>query len=122
MRISEHEDPGIVSLVEAALVLIDGEMRRTYWNKKQRELNSPFSNTGSSYSNPTFTVRAYEWDEEAEWKPNFEYKGLKVEWYKYLGRGMIVECDHEITARFLADMLNDCIQSLEKEDYKDCDL
>lgn len=117
MKIYESQDPGMVSLVEAALILIEGEMKRIYWNTKHRELESPFGNHGNEYSNQTFTVRAYEWDEEAEYKPNFEYKDLKVDWYKYLGRDMVVECDHEITARFLADMVNDCITSLEKENF-----
>ena len=109
-------------IVEAVLQKIEDEMCRLYWNANQKELSSPFRNTGESYGNGTFVVRAYYWgDDEVEiHKPNFEYKGFKVYWYKYLGRGLSWECDEELTLAYLDTMMNDCIKSLQ-HDFKEED-
>lgn len=101
----------MTELIVAVLENIETEMARQYWNKYQKEFCSPFRNTGEIYSNDIFTVRAYNWN--GNYEPNFEYKNLKVYWYKWLGRGVEFECDTEIDIKFLAHMLNDCRNSLD---------
>ena len=106
-------------LVEACLRKIEEEMERLYWNMNQRELDSPFRNTGAEYKDGTFYVSAYKWtddDDEDEYiAPNFIYKGLKVWWYKNLGRDLHAECDKEITVGFLAEMIEDCFKSMREQ-------
>lgn len=104
-------------LIVAILEYIEKEMARQYWNAHQKEIDSPFRNTGATFSNDVFTVRAYNWD--GNYKPNFEYKGLKIYWYKYLGRGIELNYDDinyddkGVTLEFLIKMLKDCKESLD---------
>ena len=105
-------------LIESVLDKIENEMERLYWNKNQKEMpSSPFQNTGGEYENDTFKVRAYNWDDNEE--PNFEYKDLKIWWYKHSHRGLYWEYNHEKNTLpppyFLEDMLLDCIESIEKD-------
>lgn len=100
---------------------IESELMRLYFNKYQKEMDSPFGNYGPSavYENDTFKVSAYDWDVDGQVKPNFEYKveerEFKLWWYKYLGRGMHALCVADADAEFLYQMYRDCIQSLKKD-------
>lgn len=106
-------------LISAVMDKINAELERLYWNKNQQPLtNSPFSNTGETYSNDTFTVRAYYWgpvNTDEDVAPNFEYPGIHVYWYKHCGRGLTVFVDDNFSVDFLATMLNDCIGSLRRD-------
>jgi len=112
MGIVRYKDDDVYVL-QAALDKIKSEMDRIYWNYHQKELASPFENTGISYSNSIFTVRAYNWDSNI--KPNFEYKDLKVWWYKHSNRGTYAECGHHITIDEVNKMIVDCVESYEKD-------
>lgn len=109
---------GKILLVQAVLNRIRNEMDRLYYNKYHRDMSSPFDNTGTSYENPVFTVRSYSWadDDEATRKPNFQYKDFCVKWYKHSGRGVCLTYPTEISAEFLAQMLEDCFDAM-REDY-----
>ena len=119
MRIEEKYIP----VIEACLGKINDEMCRLYWNKYQTEYYSPFFNTGNSYRNDTFQVRAYYWgsNENMITWPNFSYKDMEVHWYKHFGRGMTVKKNGELTLDFLAEMVEDCIASLRRDYGEDED-
>ena len=105
-------DPKYTKLIVGALDLIREELDRLYWNKYHKEMNSPFDNSGETYSNDTFTVKAYDWVNNNDDYPNFNYKNiLHVYWYKYAGRGVTAYIDeaYDFNIDFLADMVNDCI-------------
>ena len=106
-----------LKLIEASLLVIRQEMDRLYWNKYQKEMSSPFDNTGNEYFNDVFSVKAYSWD-DYNWtdEPNFRYKGLSVAWYKYLGRAMsgTLDTDKDLGV-FLEDMIEDCFNSMRKD-------
>ena len=106
----------ITYVVIAVIREIERELQRCYWNKYQKEINSPFANTGETYKNDVMSVEAYQWNIDDEWNanehPNFQYKGLKIHWYKYLGRGVSITCDEELTLDYLSNMLYDCKQSI----------
>ena len=101
-------------VVEAALHTIDNEMRRLHWNARQKELESPFSNTGNSFQTDVFSVEAYNWNEADHWW-NFKYKNLEAGWYKHLGRGFEYKMvnGEELTLEFLEVMIADCCKSIE---------
>lgn len=103
------------SLMDAVLRKIRSELDRLYWNKYQKEMNSPFDNTGEEYSNDVFTVRAYNWNEEEE-KPNFEWGPVRVYWYKHEGRGnqVFTKIGYDDPAIY-GLMLDKCIESLQKD-------
>ena len=103
-----------MEIITAILEYIEDELSRMYWNKNQKDIESPFRNTGNEYRNDTFSVRAYSWMDDDD-APNFEYRGFKVWWYKRVGRGMVWECDRVITLEYLDRMLADCIKSMEKD-------
>lgn len=109
------------NIMNACLIKIRKELDRLYWNKYQKEMDSPFDNTGASYSNSEFTVRAYNWDEDAEELPNFEWKQIKVYWYKHEGRGnqVYTVIGYDDPAIY-AIMLNKCLKAL-KEDFGETD-
>ena len=113
---------GEINIVVDVLRGIERELERCYWNKHHKEFNSPFRNTSEEYTNNTFTIRAYYWgdDEELMHKPNFQYKGLKVYWYKYCPRGCVAECDQEVTMKYLVQMHEDCVRAI-REDFNDKD-
>jgi hypothetical protein len=81
---------------------------------------------GIIYENDTFMMHTYCWcdkvgclwcacndGEETECAPNFHYKptDYQLEWYKYIGRGMVANKD--INAKEIVQMMIDCINSLE---------
>ena len=102
-------------LMMAVLAELELQMKRLYWNKNQKEMQSPFENTGAEYSNDTFMVKAYDWNEEND-KWNFKYKDLYIWWYKHYRRGLEWvyhdELNPVIPSEFLSEMLDDCIASL----------
>lgn len=108
---------GEIRLIKAVLNEIRRELNRLYWNKYQELMESPFDNTGNTYSNDTFTVRSYYWgdDEEKALLPNFEYKDFYVFWYKHCDRGVNIVYDKPITTEFLSEMLDDCFDAMRKD-------
>lgn len=106
-------------LMNAVLIKIRKELDRLYWNRNQKEMESPFDNTGAEYSNDTFTVRAYNWNEDEEdiiAKPNFEWGPIRVYWYKHEGRGNTIyaKIGYDDPAIY-SHMLNKCIEALKKD-------
>ena len=57
-------------------------------------------------------IRAFDWSEPEEYEPNFEWRDYKVEWYKYLGRGMTA--NRPIKPDEIAEMLEDCLKAIRK--------
>lgn len=101
------------NVIIAALNRIRNEMDRLYWNKNQKEMISPFDNSGETYQNDTFTVRAYDWNDNI--LPNFEYKDLRVTWYKHSNRGVYACCDHKLTFNDIETMIQECFDSMKKD-------
>lgn len=107
-------------LIKAILDRIKMELDRCYWNKNQKEMNSPFENTGEFYSNDFFTVRAYSWNEEDNQKPNFESGLLTCWWYKHSHRGLEYRLNWDTTLakdhlEQLALFLHECLNSIKRD-------
>ena len=115
MRVLKEKERHVVV---AVLDAIDRELRRCYWNANQKEMESPFDNTGTSYKNRAFSVRAYDWISDNG--DNFVYPAhdLHVDWYKRLHRGVYVEVADDWTMDMLADMLDDCVAAI-REDFEE---
>ena len=47
--------------------------------------------------------------------PNFQYKDLKVWWYKHIWRGTYAKSNSRIDLDFLSEMFKDCVYSLRKD-------
>lgn len=110
------EDPNLILMTQASLDYIRKELNRHYWNKNQKEMVSPFDNTGESYTNNYMTVRAYYWgDEEDEIaKPNFEAGHMQVHWYKHSNRGVSVYFEEGYESyEELAKTTENCLKSIE---------
>lgn len=106
-------------LIESVLDKICDEMRRLYWNKHQKDWNTPFLNTGEEYSNDVFTVRSYSWDEADAIIPNFKYGDFECYWYKHSHRGLVWYYHHQQGAmpssEYLEHMLEECIAALQQD-------
>lgn len=100
----------VPELLCAALEYLEAEIERLYWNKNQEEWNSCFRNNVGEFKGKTFTVQAYDWSEPDEPEPNFEWRGVKIWWYKYLGRGTYA--NKELTPDMIDEMLNDCLNNI----------
>lgn len=100
----------VSEVLKAAILMISRELKRVMWNIHQKELDSPFENTGASWECDTFAVEAYSWDDKYEQPYNFKYKDIEVSWYKYFGRGMSV--NRNVTPDEVSTMLNDCLDAL----------
>ena len=113
-----------VVLIECILQKINEEFQRLYWNENQQHTDGPVYNIGMNYANKTFVIRSYDWN--GNFLPNFQYKNLRVWWYKHLGRGTYAKSNTEPDVDFLYEMLKDCIYSLrvdfgeENNDGLDC--
>lgn len=94
----------------AALEYLDHAIEISYWNKHQEEFESPIGNTGAKYKGGVFKLRAYDWSEPDVYEPNFEWRDVKVWWYKYLGRGTYANMD--LTPDLINEMLNDCLNNI----------
>ena len=57
-------NPKYEKLILGSLMIIKNELDRLYCNKNQKEMDSPFENTGETYKNKTFKVCAYKWNED----------------------------------------------------------
>ena len=101
-------------ILEACLLAISYEYERVTWNATQKEVVSPFDNTGGeTYDNKVFSVHSYSWTDDDQ-PYNFKYKDIEVRWYKYLGRGM--RLNREVTLEEIEELLINCLESLEEKD------
>lgn len=100
--------------IRAVLNMIRSELDRMYWNANQKEMTSPFDNSGAPvFATDTFTVRSYNWDSNDA--PNFETDKLKVWWYKHSNRGIYAKIPNGAHAEdVLFEALNDSILSLKR--------
>jgi hypothetical protein len=100
-------------LIRSVLNMIRSELDRLYWNKNQKEISSPFDNTGEVFENDYVTIRAYDWNENE--LPNFDTDQLKVFWYKHSNRGVdvLIKSNDDIDS-LLVDVLNNTIESLKE--------
>ncbi|MBQ8624986.1 MAG: hypothetical protein IJ419_02300 [Agathobacter sp.] len=106
-----------IPLLKAALNSIRKEIDRCYWNENQKEMVSPFDNTGApDFTTPYFTARSYSWQEEDIPKPNFETKLIRVYWYKHSNRGVsaVIDSDRTDYAEIIVETLNKSLKSIEK--------
>jgi hypothetical protein len=115
----EHE---VSELAVAALRAIGDEMERVMWNRTQEVYNAPTGNVGGEpFVTSAFTMRAYCWCDGGGHPegcpPNFEWRDLRICWYKHLGRGTSANAD--LTPDMIAEMLTDCLASVRGLDV-DC--
>jgi hypothetical protein len=101
----------------AALDLIDKELCRVMRNINQEEYDSPFGNTGNRFECDKFIAEAYSWDNDYEQPFNFKWRDVEISWYKYCGRGM--SANQELTAELAEDMLEGCLEVIERLDSDD---
>jgi len=106
----------------AALSYIKAELERILWNIHQKDEYTPFSNSGCNMTFETFEVNAYDWAWDEDCNPdetqpvNFKWRNVEITWYKHFGRGMTSNI--ELSADLAAEMLTDCLESLEKYEAK----
>lgn len=108
---------------------IDRELRLTMFAINHEDYESPFDNTGNSFTElkDVFEVQAYNWNDEESQDYNFIFKGengkdIKISWYKYLGRdttiNVNIEQDNESINNFLKTIVikyyEKCIKSLKE--------
>ena len=105
-------DP-VSKLIGTIMDKLDMELQTALRNMYQKEMSTPFQNSGEKYENDTFSAKAYDWNENAE--PNFKYQGIRVWWYKHSGRGLCVRSDEDITLEMLTKMNDECIDSIKND-------
>lgn len=71
--------------------------------------DNPFCNTGARYDGTAFKAHAYDWSDD-EQPFNFAWRDLRINWYKYLGRGM--SASRDVTDTEAAEMLRECMGEL----------
>lgn len=96
-------------VLEHALSLIGENVVAAAAARKEQQDN-PFQNTGASFKNDVFEVRAYSWDEDEEQPFNFAWRDLRVSWYKHAGRGMSV--NKKVDVHLVNEMLVECLGSI----------
>lgn len=113
----EHEAP---ELLVAVLHAIGDEMERVMWNITQEEYHSPLGNYGTEpFVTSAFTMRSYCWCDGGihpnDCPPNFEWRDLKVSWYKHASRG--TSCNRPVTPDDCAEILTDCLLAVRAMDF-----
>ncbi len=81
---------------------------RSIWDAVFDEDN-PFSNTGAEYKGKKFKIYAYSWS-NAEQPFNFSWRDIRISWYKYFGRGTII--NREMTKKEISEMIQEYIDEL----------
>jgi hypothetical protein len=80
---------------------------------------------GVDFENSTFRMNRFCWCDDDTCKhcghdrlSNFEHKesGLKIWWYKYIGRSMRIEAESRLTIRQLVSLLQTCLESIPDND------
>lgn len=99
--------------IVALLEHIELEMERLYWNRYQKEYDSPFRNTGERFKNKVFEVHAYDWADEPFYDYNFKSGLLEISWYKNLGRGTTIKT--LLPPGTIIRQFNRCMESLGEE-------
>lgn len=104
-------------LLLAALEAIRNQLDINWTNAHQEpfkgSFDDPFENTGASWENETFSVRAYDWG-NGNSDPNFRWQNVSVWWYKRLERELSWKVDGKggLTPDLINTMLNSCIRPL----------
>jgi hypothetical protein len=101
--------------VRAILNMVRSELDREFWNANQKEMTSPFDNTGApEFKTDVFTLRSYDWCDGNE-KPNFETDKLQIFWYKHSNRGIVAYVPEGAHAEdILFEAMNDAIKSINR--------
>jgi hypothetical protein len=110
-----HQQFAVPAIMEAVLEHIEAECARVYWNVNQKQMPSPFGNSGpdGNLKTDVFEVQAYSWSDD-EQPFNFAWRDLRISWYKYLGRGM--SANMEITPNMASECLEECLSSVQSMD------
>ena len=97
--------------LESAMLAIETRLMLKM-ERIDKNFESPFRNTGSSFYCDTFSVEAYSWDEELEQPWNFKWRDLEVSWYKYFGRGM--SANRKMSTKEITEMLDECYDAIRR--------
>jgi len=115
---TEWQEHKVPELAIAALRALADEIERVEWNRTQEDYSAPTNNSGSHFKTDKFEMNAYCWcDGDAHPKgcpPNFKWRDVVINWYKYLGRG--TSSNTELTPELINTMLEDCLESVQKLD------
>ena len=112
---SEFLEAPVSELFTAALVALAGEISRVMWNSTQEEFHIG-SNYGEQFIAPVFEMRDYCWCDgelaghENACPPNFQWRDVKVNWYKHMGRGM--SANRDVPPEEIAEMLVECLEAV----------
>lgn len=96
----------------ALLKGIMDEIERVYWNRNQikwDEYNNP--------NIPNIIWNSYDWNQESK-APNFQYKDVCFNWYKYPGRGM--STNKNWSGSKWKIWFDDCIHNIQSFDTQSC--
>lgn len=102
---------------------IDRELRLTMFAINHEDYESPFDNTGNSFTElkDVFEVQAYNWNDEESQDYNFIFKGengkdIKISWYKYLGRDTTIN----VNITQVNDSINNFLKTTIIKHYEKC--
>lgn len=112
---SQQFDGG--NLLDAIINRLERELERVLWNRLQKEVPSPFSNTAATFEAPGIAIHAYSWDEEAEQPWNLKCGEVEVSWYKHAWRG--VSINRQLTADEMAAFLDEALARIRACDTGD---
>lgn len=113
----EVTDADTKELAIAVLDRIENELSRINENINQTKYESPFRNTGTTYSNDYFTVTAFNNNlsiEELENTYNFVSENIMFRWYKHSHRDLQIFFKNTITdyCKELGKCLSKCLYNL----------
>ena len=112
----EYELP---ALWEAVLYRIRCELDRVWWNVKQKDMSSPFDNSGAEpFICDAFEVHSYSWGDD-EQPYNFKCGDVEISWYKHSGRGQSINV--EPTPELAQTVLRKCILALAQWEWDNDD-
>ena len=89
-----------------------GDAVEAFMERNDPNFGSPTKNSGSKFSNSTFSMRAYYWgdDEKNELIPNFQCGDFSITWYNYINGGTAM--NRAITWEEFSKIIQKCLSSL----------
>lgn len=97
-------------LLDAAVERIAREWERVIWNRLQREVARPFSNSGTRFDTDGLSIHAYSWDDSEEQPWNLKCGDVELSWYKNSWRGL--SSNKQMSNDDIADFLDAALAAL----------
>jgi len=82
----------------------------TLWDAIRPDEPNPFSNNSNQFDAPAVSIHAYDWSDDNDQPFNLRWKDVRINWYKYCGRGM--STNRQVGKNEIKEFVSDCLAAI----------